>query len=328
MFFGFHQVAHQPAAEREIRVALVQPSIPQTMIWNPANDAARFQDLLRLTGEAMLLQPDVVVWPEAALPGLPRYEPEFGDPIAALARDHHAWMIIGADDAEVTPTATNYFNASLLINPRGKLESSYRKRHLVIFGEYIPLVRWLPFIQWFTPITGSYEAGRDPAPFELSLTNADGAPEKIHTSALICFEDIFPDLARKSVDADTDFLVNITNDGWFGEGANQWQQAAAATFRTIENGVPLIRCANTGITCWIDATGRWRQLYTDKTGSVYGAGFMIATIPLPAKHATTFYHEHGDVFGWVCVGFAVLAGGTNALRRRKQVTTAGCSAIP
>jgi len=305
--YGTHQIAQPTTTARELKVALVQPGIPQTMIWNPTNDLIRFHDLLHLTEEALTNQPDLVVWPEAALPGLPRFEAEFADPISTLAREHKTWMIIGADDAEATPTATNYFNASFLINPDGRLAESYRKRGLVIFGEYIPLERWLPFIKWFTPITGSYTAGTEPVQFKLSATKTSEAPANFQTSVLICFEDVFPHLARKSVEPDTDFLVNITNDGWFGQGAAQWQQAGAATFRTVENGVPLIRCANTGITCLMDAHGRWRQIFTDKTGSVYGVGFMIATIPLPDKHEPTFYNQHGDWFGWACVAFAALS---------------------
>jgi apolipoprotein N-acyltransferase len=156
------------------------------------------------------------------------------------------------------------------------------------------------------------EEPREPEQNALDTSPAVSLRQKFQTSVLICFEDVFPHLARKSVQPDTDFLVNITNDGWFGEGAAQWQQAAAATFRTIENGVPLIRCANTGITCWIDANGRWRQIFADKTGSAYGVGFMIGTIPLPQHHAQTIYNRHGDWFGWACVALAVLS---LALRR-------------
>ena len=318
MFYGFHQLAQPFTEDRDLKVALVQPAIPQTMIWNRTNDMLRFQKLLRLSEDALTNKPDVLIWPEAALPGLPRFDPELADPISALARDHKAWLIIGADDAEATATATNYYNASFLINPEGKVENSYRKRGLVIFGEYIPLERWLPFIKWFTPITGSYTAGEGPVPFELSAVNTSAPAAKVRTSVLICFEDVFPHIARKSVDAETDFLVNITNDGWFGEGAAQWQQAAAATFRTIENGVPLIRCANTGITCWMDANGRWRETYKNNADSVYGVGFMIATISLPDRHPATFYNQHGDVFGWACVAFAAFALAAQIIRARMQ----------
>ena len=258
MFYGFHQLAHPSVDVREVKVALVQPGIPQTMIWDAEQNRERFRDLMGLSEDALAQPADVLIWPEAALPGTPFDDDgKLGAPIAELARRHKSWLIIGGDDVDAQPAETNYFNASFLINPEGQLAARYHKRGLVIFGEYIPLVRWLPFIKWFTPITGSYTPGDRTVQFQLagaatSSLHSIGSREKVQTSVLICFEDVFPHLARKSVEPDTDFLVNITNDGWFGEGAAQWQQAAAATFRTIENGVPLIRCANTGITCWID----------------------------------------------------------------------------
>jgi apolipoprotein N-acyltransferase len=331
MFYGFHQLAHPPTAVREVNVALIQPGIPQTMIWDAEQNRERFQKLMSLSESALTQPADVLVWPEAALPGTPfNEEGKLGAPIAELARQHKTWLIIGGDDVDEQPAKTNYFNASFLINPEGKLAARYHKRGLVIFGEYIPLVRWLPFIKWFTPITGSYTPGDRAVQFELSTANAT-APEKVQTSVLICFEDVFPHLARKSVQPDTDFLVNITNDGWFGEGAAQWQQAAAATFRTIENGVPLIRCANTGITCWIDRYGRWQQVFTDNAGSVYGVGFMHSTLPLPDSHPQTFYNQRGDVFGWACVAFAaiIFAGQyTRSRMARKNSASAAPSAIP
>lgn len=309
--YGFHQLKKPPAAGREIKLALVQPGIPQQMIWDESKGRERFEDLLRLSEEALAKPADMLVWPEASLPGNPIDEQgQIVEPIAELARRHKAWLIIGGDDVQATRTETNYYNAAFLVDPEGKLANTYRKRGLVIFGEYIPLERWLPFIKWFTPITGSYTAGDRAMQFEIQRrqdSNAIGAnpgasaPGRFQTSVLICFEDTFPNLARKSVQPDTDFLVNITNDGWFGEGAAQWQQAAAATFRTVENGVPLVRCANTGLTCWMDANGRWRQLFADENGSVYREGSMTVTIPLPAgKHAQTFYNQHGNWFGWGC----------------------------
>lgn len=326
--YGFHQLSQPPAPSHELKVALIQPGIPQTLIWNPDNDMARFQDLLHLTQDAMTNNPDLVIWPEAALPGLPRYQPDFANPILDLAQEHKAWMIIGADDAEATRTATNYYNASFLISPDGRIANTYWKRGLVIFGEYIPLVNWLPFIKWFTPITGSYTSGKESVQFRLKPgspvpqeTDSEAKPpDAFQTSVLICFEDTFPRLGRKSVKPDTDFLVNITNDGWFGSGAAQGQQAAAATFRTIENGVPLIRCANTGLTCWIDAHGRLMQKFTDAKGTIYGVGFLLTTVSVPDSHPQTFYNQHGNWFGWACAVLAVIAViPAEILRRKSQV---------
>ena len=327
--YGFHELKQAPEAAREIKLALVQPGIPQQMIWDESKGQERFKDLLRLSEEALAKPADVLVWPEASLPGNPIDDQgQIVEPIAELARRHNAWLIIGGDDVETNRTETNYYNAAFLVNPEGKLANTYRKRGLVMFGEYIPLEHWLPFIKWFTPITGSYTAGERTVQFEIQRqpdSNAvhagseTGAPGRFQTSVLICFEDTFPNLARKSVEPDTDFLVNITNDGWFGEGAAQWQQAAAATFRTVENGVPLIRCANTGLTCWMDANGRWQQLFADENGSVYREGYMAVTIPLPAgRQAQTFYNRHGNWFGWGCLILAVAGVAIGGTWRQKS----------
>jgi apolipoprotein N-acyltransferase len=130
----------------------------------------------------------------------------------------------------------------------------------------------------------------------------------VRLNPLICFEDIFPDVTRGGMEEDTDFLVNLTNNGWFGDGAAQWQHAAAAIFRAVENGVPLLRCSNNGLTCWVDECGRLRQTFRDRAGGVYGPGILRAEIPTlrpGEKRSLTFYRRHGDGFGWVCVALAL-----------------------
>jgi apolipoprotein N-acyltransferase len=133
---------------------------------------------------------------------------------------------------------------------------------------------------------------------------------QVETSVLICFEDIFPHLARKDMRPETDFLVNITNDGWFGEGAAQWQQGISGLFRAVENGVPLIRCANSGLTCWIDAQGRLREVFRDERGTIYGPGYLTVEVPIrlpDAPRPLTFYTRNGDLFGWLCVAVGSVA---------------------
>jgi apolipoprotein N-acyltransferase len=305
---GFRQIRSAPEPDRTLKATLVQPSIPQTLIWDPANDEKRFRDLLQLTEQALTNATDLLVWPESAVPKPIRYDQETQRAITSLARTHHLWMIIGSDDIEPRPGATgpenrSYFNSSFLISPEGELAERYLKRNLVIFGEYLPAKRWLPFLKHLTPIQGEFTPGDRTVPYDLRNLNA-------RTSVLICFEDIFPQLARGDVGPNTDFLVNITNDGWFGDSAAQWQQAATSVFRAVENRVPLLRCSNNGLTCWVDAYGRLRQVFRDDGGTIYGPGFMTAQIPLAAPgqaHALTFYNRHGDWFGWTCVGIAALA---------------------
>jgi apolipoprotein N-acyltransferase len=112
--------------------------------------------------------------------------------------------------------------------------------------------------------------------------------------------------------------LNLTNNGWFGEGAAQWQHAANAVFRAVENGVPLVRCTNNGLTCWIDAVGRMRQVLRAEVDDEYGPGFLVVELPLGTVDGTrvgTYYQRHGDVFGWGCVFLALGAG---VWRRRRS----------
>jgi len=135
-------------------------------------------------------------------------------------------------------------------DPAGRLAGRYHKRHLVMFGEYVPWVEALPFIKWFTPITGGFTPGDRVTHFELNrwggpprepriTTSPTNSPPEvsprrpIKTAALICFEDTFPQLVREYVDADTDFLVNLTNNGWFGVGAAQWQHGIPHLLRLL-----------------------------------------------------------------------------------------------
>lgn len=308
--FGFHQLRQTPPAARQLKVALVQPSIPQTLIWDVDANAQRLRDVVALSEQALAEKPDLLVWPEAAVPSLLRYDPEAREVIPGLARKYQTWMIVGADDMEPRPGSTNandrlFYNSSFLISPSGKLVERYIKRNLVIFGEYVPLQGWLPFLQWFTPIDGGFTPGKAVVPFELGSLKA-------RTAVLICFEDVFAQLGPSAAQPDTDFLLNLTNDGWFDESAAQWQHAATALFRAVENRLPLIRCTNNGLTCWIDAQGRLQEIFRDSKGSVYGPGYLVAEIPLLAegqKRERTFYNLHGDWFGWSCMAMAGLGLG-------------------
>lgn len=291
---------------RPLRVTFTQPSIPQTLIWDTNENSNRFRRLLDLTAHALTNETDLVLWPEAAVPNMVRHDEPTRLAVTGLARSNRIWMIIGSDDAALRPGGTteedvDYFNASFLINPEGEIAASYRKNHLVMFGEFVPLARWLPFVKWFTPITGGFTPGTKPIPFEL-------AGRQVKTATLICFEDVFPHLVRRYVEADTDFLVNLTNDGWFGESSAQVQHAATAVFRAVENGLPLLRCCNNGLTCWVDERGRIRDVLHDHEGRIYGAGFRTIELPLVSREerSLTFYSRHGDRFGWACAALAAL----------------------
>ena len=281
-----------------LKIALIQPSIPQTVIWDPDGALPRFQELLALTRQCLAEAPDIVVWPEAALPS--QFSGEVRDIITGIAKQHQVWLLFGADDADRGESKTNYYNSAFAASPEGKIIGSYRKRQLVMFGEYVPLSRVLPFLKDFTTVTGEFTPGKAPMPFHLDTL-------RVTTSVLICFEDLFPHLAREYVSTNLDFLLNFTNNGWFGESAAQWQHGVGSIFRAIENGVPLVRCANNGLSCWVDRRGQMHEVYFpgDASKNIYRAGYKIAHVPIlnGRTRELTFYAKHGDIFGWACVAF-------------------------
>jgi apolipoprotein N-acyltransferase len=299
-----------PAAGGDfLRVTCIQPGIPQTVIWDARENDRSFREFLALNETALTNPTDVLVWPESAVPEM---SAENCRAISAVASTHHVWLILNGEDMTTSRTETNWFNAAFLVNPQGELTTTYHKQKLVIFGEYVPLARWLPFLKWFTPIEGGWTAGDRPVAF--GGTHFSGEP-------LICFEDCFPATARSAATNAPDFLVNLTNDGWFGDSAEQWQHLANSVFRAVETGRPLVRCANNGITGWIDEHGRLQQIFRSANGSEYGAGSISMKIPLrPAgdKPAVTFYQRHGDGFAWGCVAIALgsLAARWKSIRRR------------
>lgn len=310
-FWGARQLVSPADHPRELRLALVQPSIPQRLLWDDREATNRFHQLLELSTLALAAQPDLLVWPEASLPNL-------GDAdyraLTDLIATHRVWMVLGADDAERRPDGGHdAYNSAFLFDPTGRYLSTYRKQRLVIFGEYIPLERWLPFLKHFTPIEGSFTAGPGPVPFVLTHP-------PVNLSVLICFEDVFARGTRRHVAPDTDLLLNLTNNGWFGESSAQLQHAANAVFRAIENGVPLVRCSNNGLTGWIDERGRLREALGWPDGNLYGPGFLSIRLPLgpqDSRRPPTFYRRHGDVFGWSCVALVALGLAVRLRPRRR-----------
>ncbi len=311
---GFNRAVRLPAADtRPLTLALVQPSIPQELIWDSEANPARFEKVFKLSQQALATRPDVLVWPEGSLPDMTR---EQLTDMTKLFAGSDTWWIFGSADAEAAPPEDGakwrHYNSAFLFTPDGRYADTYRKRRLVIFGEYIPFERTLPFMKWLTPIGASFTPGPGPGWFHLgSATNVNVAP-------MICFEDVFPHHTRAHVSPETDFVLELTNNGWFGESGAQWQHCASAVFRAVENGVPVVRCTNNGITCWIDEFGRMGALFSEGDGNVYGAGFLLTTVPLRPEGSLrdlTWYHEHGDAFGWSCV--VIAAGGIlKTLRRR------------
>ena len=311
---GVIRAANVASPDNKLTVALVQPSIPQQLIWQDGTGDERLAKILKLSRLALATKPDLLLWPEAcASISAERWPEVFG-----MVKSSGVPLLFGTDDVERAEGSdeVRFYNSAAFLMPDEIQLRSYRKRRLVMFGEYIPFEKTLPFMKFLSPIGGSFTAGMEPVQFTLQKGGYTIAP-------LICFEDSFPHGGREHVSSETDLLVNLTNDGWFGTGPEQWQHAANAVFRAVENGVPLVRCANNGLTCWIDSLGRVRQFYGQESGDIYGAGFVSFDVLLGQTIGQTFYNRHGDVFGWTCLGWVLGVLGVRGFRAKRRLHNSG-----
>ena len=289
------------------RVTFVQPYIPQNVKWDPAEAPVIVNVLQTLTMEAAQAHPDLILWPEAALPW-----PANGDANArafaeALAAKAHAPLLFGSPAVERGAGAApeREYNAAFLATPDSGLRPAYyAKRKLVPFGEYVPLRPVLGWLSKFVPIgPEDFSRGTDAGPLVIGMP--DGAEA---AGVLICYEDTYPRLARESALAGADLLVVLTNNGWFGTGGAAYQHAAHAVLRAVETRRPVLRCGNGGWSGWIDEFGVIRFAMTDSQGSVYFRGTRTRGITRDQRWVgrNSFYVEHGDWFVGVCAALAMI----------------------
>ncbi len=300
--------------EAWLRVGIVQPYIPQTLKWDPAAAQENLRILERETVRIGVSQPDLVLWPESAVPYILKVQPQLQGWFEAQARSVGAPVLSGAvvmEDAE-KPTE-RWYNGAVVVDPEHGLQAEYYvKRHLVPFGEYVPLGRALSWMKKFVPIGDDFLPGRSAAPLTVSTRH-----RPVAAGVLVCYEDVFPVLARRSVAAGAALLVNVTNNAWYGEGAAAYQHAAHSALRAAETRRPLVRCGNGGWSGWFDEYGTRRDVLTDARGSVYFRGGATVALTRDARWVgrLTPYVVHGDWFVAVCAALATLA----ALRLRRGI---------
>ncbi|MEY4938773.1 MAG: hypothetical protein RIQ93_508 [Verrucomicrobiota bacterium] len=222
----------------------------------------------------------------------------------SLARRAGVPLLIGSIAVEnAGKPDESWFNGAFVVTPDGGLQADYyAKRQLVPFGEFVPLRPVLGWLSKFVPIGGDFSRGADSAPALIPLRG-----EGVVVGPLICYEDIYPQLARSSALATSSILVVLTNNGWFGEGGAAFQHAAHSVLRAVETRRPLLRCGNGGWSGWIDEYGSVRATLTNKDGRIYFRGQQTLEVKRDSRWIGqyTFYTEYGDWFVLVC---AVLAG--------------------
>ncbi|MCF7837171.1 MAG: apolipoprotein N-acyltransferase [Candidatus Marinimicrobia bacterium] len=289
---GARLLAAQPPAGGDVSIAVVQPNIPQVEKWSPAHFDLIYRTLETWTRLAARLAPALIVWPETAVPDEVRVDPASASLVRSLAAEGTPLLVGTVESDGSGAGGVHYYNSSLLVLPDGALAAVYDKQHLVLFGEYMPGERWLPWLRRLAPIPESFSAGRDPVPMRL--------PGHDFTfCVLICFEDTVPWLARRAVRAGAQVLINQTNDAWFDPAAAAVQHLSHGVFRSIENRIPTVRAANTGMSGGIDAAGRLHDLLTDAAGERRVAGFRVVPVrPRPPQAPLTLYSRWGDWFGF------------------------------
>ncbi len=302
VWFYFGRERQSPAKPaREISVSVIQGNIPQVEKWNAEVKSEIIMRHIELSKLAAAGKPDLIVWPESAWPGIFNLDPE-AEKILDYIRSAKTSFLIGSPYEERSnefQQMGRIFNSAYLINPSGETIERYDKIRLVPFGEFVPLA---PLFNLFglekyaySLGVGDFSAGSD---FKIFRLKAEGGESRFST--LICFEDVFPELSRQFAKRGAEFLIVITNDAWFGKSAAPYQHLQASVFRAIENGVPVIRAANTGVSAFISPSGEVVDRVKDSRASdTWIAGGLTRSVVLGVQ--PTFYQKAGWLFPGLCV---------------------------
>jgi len=285
-----------PAAPADRTALLVQQNIPAQEGWTTEYFQGTLRDLtwisLHPPGAKDGQQFDLIVWPESPSPFFLN-DASFREVVAGLARQTRTWLLVGAigvDSASASPQQrSEVFNSAGLISPSGELTARYDKTHLVPFGEYVPFKRMLPFMDMLTEQVGNFGGGHSREPL-------DAGGQRLGVS--ICYESIFPDEVREYVQRGAEVLINLTNDGWYGDSGAWKQHLQMTRMRAIENGRWLLVGTNTGMTVSVDPYGRMVAATGRKFRTALAAPYGLLS-------STTFYTRHGDWFAYLCAIISV-----------------------
>lgn len=298
------------AGPNTVMLRLVQPNIPQATKWKPEKRMAVLGEFLRLSAATSKQLPQgltshtVVIWPESALAILLAREPFV---LSAISRilPQGALLLTGSVRGQPGPDGPSdqlqvFYNSLYAVNDEGEIIATYDKAHLVPFGEYLPFHQWLSKIglKKLTQFQGSFNEG--PGPRTVALP---GIPS---VSPLICYEIIFPGevVSRENRPA---WIANVTNDAWYGTSSGPYQHLSQARLRAVEQGLPVARAANTGVSAIIDAYGR---IVVEQPLNTEG----VIEAPLPRALGATPYARFGD---WILLLLLVFAGGGVAAAVRR-----------
>ena len=285
-----------PAIPADHTAVLLQQNLPeaQTEAWTDEHTQEILQEFTSLSlnpPSPLAHRPDLIVWPESPAP-FQTNDRAFREPVSNLARQAKVWLVVGAIGVDSPQTV---FNSASLVSPTGEWDGRYSKIHLVPFGEYVPLASVFSFAGGLTQAVGNFTRGTSRAPLQAGDTKL---------GIFICYESIFPNEVRQLVAQGAEVLVNISNDGWYGDSGAWAQHLNQARMRAVENSRWLLRDTNTGLTASIDPYGRVVARLERNTRAALAAPYALTKV-------TTFYSEHGDWFAYLC---AIISAGALIVR--------------
>jgi apolipoprotein N-acyltransferase len=284
-----------------LNVGIVQGNVPQDEKWDTARASTVFDHYLQLTRDAAARGARFIVWPESSTPFVLDEDRYGRDAVRGLAVQTGTYILVGSDEIE-RGRPPKYYNAAFLIGPDGRTLATYRKMHLVPFGEYVPLKQVFFFA---APLV---EAVSDFSPGEQAVLLPLG---RHPVSTAICYEVVYPDLIRRFVVGGSQLLTTITNDAWFGRSSAAYQHFDQAAVRSIEEGRYLVRSANTGISGLVDPYGR--VLVQSR---LFEPAVLVGQVRLLT--ALTLYARIGDLVAYVALVLTVVALLTAVLTGRRS----------
>jgi apolipoprotein N-acyltransferase len=292
--YGFFRILN-PISGEEIKVSLIQGNIEQSKKWDAKYASFIMQTYADLSQKASKENPMLIIWPETATPAALSENYGLYRQVKQIAQKTGAPILTGSSERQklsekkvLKASDRKYLNSAFLIRPRPEKEKSqkYDKIRLLPFGEYMPMrgkISWshlrIPTIEGFVP-------GKEWTVFRLTDFNF---------SVTICWENLFPEMVRQFARKGAQFIVNITNEAWFGKSAAPYQFLSMSVFRAVENRFFIVRCANTGISCIIDSQGRIVSRLQNNDGQdLFVRGILTGSVIL--SHSETFFTKFGDVF--------------------------------
>jgi apolipoprotein N-acyltransferase len=277
---------------KTVQVSVIQGNIEQRKKWDKRFEREVIDTYKRLSLTARHHAPELIIWPESALPFVFGHERPLTEEFTDFQKGLGTYLLFGSVTSKASEIEQHSLaNSAVLMSSAGSVVSVYDKIHLVPYGEYVPLKRIFPFIKKLTAGIGDFIPGKEPVVMETPFARIGN---------LICYEIIFPGLVRKFTHNGADLLVTITNDAWFGRTSAPYQHFSMAVFRAVENRVPVIRAANTGISGFIDSKGRIIRK-TDIFEEV-----VITENASVGSSSQSFYSRYGDIFTFLCLTGTIL----------------------